>query len=175
MKMMRGFIILAAFLPVLSACAGGGILKSTEPRQVIYTLRPAPEDGSKTAGAARIVEIAKPQVPPGFETDRIIIIHAPHAKHLACVGSSMSTTHRFRPPTSTPPRSDASVWRFSPASRRFFPPLTFPCTPIWQSTPAEKQKSNCIRSDTQKKPDSFPTCLVFPVQKNMVRQCRGVR
>ncbi len=73
MKMMRGFIILAAFLPVLSACAGGGILKSTEPRQVIYTLRPAPEDGSKTAGAARIVEIAKPQVPPGFETDRIAL------------------------------------------------------------------------------------------------------
>lgn len=73
MKTMRGFIILAACMPMIASCAGGGLLKSTEPRQNIYTLRPAPEDATKTAGAARILEVAMPQVPPGFETDRIAL------------------------------------------------------------------------------------------------------
>ncbi len=60
-------------LALLAGCSGA--LKSTEPRNIVYTLRPAESapDADKTPGAARIVEIAVPQVPPGFETDRIAL------------------------------------------------------------------------------------------------------
>jgi ABC-type uncharacterized transport system auxiliary subunit len=57
----------------LTACSGS-FLQSTEPKPTVYTLRPVAEARTAAdAGAARIVEVMKPSVPPGFETDRIAL------------------------------------------------------------------------------------------------------
>ncbi len=71
---MKKLIVIASLSALLTGCAGGGILTSTEPPQTIYALRAAESTGSaQNAGPARVVEIAKPNLPPGFETDRIAL------------------------------------------------------------------------------------------------------
>ncbi len=57
---------------ILLAGCSGGILKSTEPPQTTYMLRPASVALHET-GPARIVEIPKPAIPPGFSRDRIAL------------------------------------------------------------------------------------------------------
>lgn len=58
---------------MLGACAGG-FLQSTAPKNTIYSLRPADLAPSTTSGKAVVIEIAKPTVPPGFETERIALL-----------------------------------------------------------------------------------------------------
>lgn len=68
------FTYLAVFLTtVLGGCSTGQILKSTEPPGVTYNLHAGEVQTDIPTGAARIVEIAKPAVPPGFETERIAL------------------------------------------------------------------------------------------------------
>ena len=66
------------FLPLLALAllAGCGSLKSTEPQQTIYSLRPLPateQEGLNVMGLARVIEIMKPTMPPGMERDRIAL------------------------------------------------------------------------------------------------------
>lgn len=73
----KPLILAFVALPLLlAACANPSkLLTSTAPQQTTYTLRPAPETApAEHVGAARIVEIAKPVLPPGFETDRIALL-----------------------------------------------------------------------------------------------------
>lgn len=70
---MKKLIAIASLSVLLSGCAGGGILTSTEPPQTIYALRAAQNADAAQSGPARVVEIAKPTLPPGFETDRIAL------------------------------------------------------------------------------------------------------
>lgn len=67
---------LTALPLLLTACASPSkFLTSTAPAQTTYTLRPVAEvSPAENIGAARIVEIAKPLLPPGFETDRIALL-----------------------------------------------------------------------------------------------------
>lgn len=64
--------VLAALM--LGACSTQGLLQSTAPKGTIYSLRPAESVPSETAGKATVVEIAKPVLPPGFETERIALL-----------------------------------------------------------------------------------------------------
>ena len=60
-------------LALLAGCSTSEILKSSEPRQTIYALHPVKETPPTESGLARVVEISRPSVPPGFETDRIAL------------------------------------------------------------------------------------------------------
>lgn len=66
-------IVVLGLSVFLAGCAGGGILTSTEPPQTIYALRALNGAEASEGGPARVVEIAKPNLPPGFETDRIAL------------------------------------------------------------------------------------------------------
>ncbi|PZO88960.1 MAG: hypothetical protein DI626_00425 [Micavibrio aeruginosavorus] len=70
---MKKLIAIAGLSVLLTGCAGGGILTSTEPPQTIYALRAAENPNAVQGGQARVLEIAKPTLPPGFETDRIAL------------------------------------------------------------------------------------------------------
>ena len=69
------------FLPIigcisalaLSACSPKTFLKSDEPPQITYSLRSTGQNGSVFSGPTKIVEIAKPILPPGFEQNRIVL------------------------------------------------------------------------------------------------------
>ncbi len=58
---------------LLGACSTSQILTSKEPKQTIYSLRPAEEGAGIPTGPAKIVEIAMPTVPPGMDRDRIVL------------------------------------------------------------------------------------------------------
>jgi uncharacterized lipoprotein YmbA len=60
--------LFALFL--LTAC---GSFKSTEPQQMLYTLRPAPATEAPAIGQRVVVEVVRPTVPPGFDRDRIAL------------------------------------------------------------------------------------------------------
>lgn len=66
-------ILLLSFALSLSGCSTASFLKSTEPQQTTYSLRSAAPLPDAQTGPARILEIAKPSVPPGFDTDRIAL------------------------------------------------------------------------------------------------------
>src|SRR5665647_2042055 len=87
----------------------------------------------------------------------------------------MSAKLRFPPPASVVQLPDASVLHFLPASPMLFPPSTSPCRPIWRSRPVARQKSNCIKLDKQKIPESCPTSTEFRGQKNKVHRYREAR
>lgn len=71
---MKTKIIMAAALAfLLPACSTSELLKSTEPQQTIYTLRPVASSGQGSAATARVVEIAAPSLPPGMESDRYVL------------------------------------------------------------------------------------------------------
>lgn len=72
--MMKRTLLLLSSLSLLAA-PGCALLKSNEPRQTTYTLRPAPASQAPQGetGPARIVELPKPDVPSGFERDRIAL------------------------------------------------------------------------------------------------------
>lgn len=57
----------------LSGCSTSNLLKSTEPQQTIYSLRPVESTGATSGVLARILEISAPSVPPGMERDRIAL------------------------------------------------------------------------------------------------------
>ena len=61
------------FLTALTGCSTGNLLKSTEPQQTIYSLRPVELTGATSDVMARILEISVPSVPPGMEQDRIAL------------------------------------------------------------------------------------------------------
>lgn len=66
------------YIPLIALIfvAGCGALKSTEPQQTIYSLRPlaaTQPEGLNVMGIARVVEIMKPTMPPGMERDRIAL------------------------------------------------------------------------------------------------------
>jgi ABC-type uncharacterized transport system auxiliary subunit len=67
--------IMAAFLlaGILSGCSTGDLLKSTEPPQTIYSLRPIESTGEPSQVLAHVLEISAPSVPPGMEQDRIAL------------------------------------------------------------------------------------------------------
>lgn len=70
--MMKKFLSLLALVLVASCST----LKSSEPQATIYSLRPLPPaqtEGLNVLGIARVVEIMKPTMPPGFERDRIAL------------------------------------------------------------------------------------------------------
>ncbi len=73
MKNTMKTMSLLAVLLSLGGCSTANLLTSTAPVQTIYALRPAPAIGAEEAGTARVVEVTKPSVPPGFETDRIAL------------------------------------------------------------------------------------------------------
>ncbi len=60
-------------LLTLAACSTSELLKSSEPQQTTYALRPANTAPLAETGLAQIVEITKPSVPPGFDTERIAL------------------------------------------------------------------------------------------------------
>lgn len=68
-RLLFSFLALA----LLAGCSTSEILKSSEPRQTIYALHPVKEAPPTESGLARVVEISRPSVPPGFETDRIAL------------------------------------------------------------------------------------------------------
>jgi ABC-type uncharacterized transport system auxiliary subunit len=70
--MLKAILTLSMLLMV-SACSTSELLKSTEPQQTTYALHPLPARQGQEPGLARVVEIAKPSVPPGFDTDRIAL------------------------------------------------------------------------------------------------------
>lgn len=55
---------------LLSGCSTSELLKSTEPQQTIYTLRPVEPSGQGSSATARVVEITAPSLPPGMDSDR---------------------------------------------------------------------------------------------------------
>jgi ABC-type uncharacterized transport system auxiliary subunit len=57
----------------LSGCSTSDLLKSTEPQQTIYSLRPVQSTGETSSALARVLEISTPSVPPGMEQDRIAL------------------------------------------------------------------------------------------------------
>lgn len=67
--------IVAALLlaTTLAGCSTSNLLKSTEPQQTIYTLRPAESTGATSDVLARVLEISVPSVPPGMEQNRIAL------------------------------------------------------------------------------------------------------
>lgn len=67
------FKILTCVLCISPLAACGGLLQSTAPQETIYTLRPVPRTDAPAIDQARVVEVMKPAVPPGFETDRIAL------------------------------------------------------------------------------------------------------
>jgi ABC-type uncharacterized transport system auxiliary subunit len=69
---MKHVLTVALSLLALTGCSTAGILKSNEPQQTTYTLRPLTNSIAET-GPVRIVEIPKPEVPPGFGRDRIAL------------------------------------------------------------------------------------------------------
>lgn len=70
--MTRLFLSFLAIV-FLAGCSTSEILKSSEPRQKIYALHPVKHADVGEPGMARVVEVARPSVPPGFETDRIAL------------------------------------------------------------------------------------------------------
>jgi ABC-type uncharacterized transport system auxiliary subunit len=66
--MKKHFALLCLF-----ALAGCGALKSAEPQQVMYSLRPVAATESPAIGERVVLEIVKPTVPPGFDRDRIAL------------------------------------------------------------------------------------------------------
>lgn len=73
MKKHRNLIIVLLLTLPLIGCAGS-ILKSNEPPQTIYSLRPIEGKGETSDAAAKIIEITSPSVPPGMEQDRIALL-----------------------------------------------------------------------------------------------------
>ena len=73
MKIMMKPALPLLCLLALGGCSTAGMLTSTEPVQTIYALRAPPPAGGSESGHARILEIPKPSVPPGFDTDRIAL------------------------------------------------------------------------------------------------------
>ncbi len=72
MKTRKALLAALMLLP-LAGCAGD-LLKSTEPQQTIYTLRPIEQgDAVPNDVLARTLEISAPSVPPGMEQDRIAL------------------------------------------------------------------------------------------------------
>lgn len=72
--MMKHKAILAALMLLPLAGCAGDLLKSTEPQQTIYTLRPIEAAGEVPKNVmARTLEISAPSVPPGMEQDRIAL------------------------------------------------------------------------------------------------------
>ena len=69
-----GLAVVAALM--MGGCSTSGILTSTEPQSTLYTLRHAQAVENTSNQMAKIVEIARPHVPPGFETDRIALYTA---------------------------------------------------------------------------------------------------
>ena len=70
--MTRAFVTISALM-LLGACSTQGLLTSTEPQQTIYALRGGAAEPASANGPARIIEIGKPALPPGFESDRIAL------------------------------------------------------------------------------------------------------
>lgn len=69
---MKKLIALCLVL-ALCGCGTSGILKSTEPQEIIYTLRPVESAGKTSAAPAKILEILPPSVPPGMDRERIAL------------------------------------------------------------------------------------------------------
>ncbi len=70
MKMRLFLSVILLIFPV-AGCAG---FKSDAPPQTVYSLRPAERSDIDAANyMARIIEIPKPSLPPGFDTDRIAL------------------------------------------------------------------------------------------------------
>ena len=58
---------------MLTACSPTKLLTTDEPRQTTYSLRGAMAEPSGYTGSAKIVEIAHPTLPTGFERNRIAL------------------------------------------------------------------------------------------------------
>ena len=71
--MKKNIIMTAALALLLAGCSTSELLKSTEPQQTIYTLRPVEPSGLGSAAAARVVEITAPTLPPGMDSDRYVL------------------------------------------------------------------------------------------------------
>lgn len=69
---MKHSLAIAVCILTFTGCSTAGILKSNEPPQTTYALRPLTTPLSET-GSVRIVEVPKPEVPPGFARDRIAL------------------------------------------------------------------------------------------------------
>lgn len=71
--MMRNFVLSLMTVTALAGCSTSSLLKSTEPQTTTYALQPLQASGGEHTGAARVVEISRPTVPPGFQTERIAL------------------------------------------------------------------------------------------------------
>lgn len=74
--MKIGLIMALACMVFVAGCSTAGVLKSTEPQQTVYTLRPVEPAGTTSGIPARVTEIATPALPPGMDTDRIALFLA---------------------------------------------------------------------------------------------------
>lgn len=74
--MRIGLITVLACTVFLAGCNTANVLKSTEPQQTVYTLRPLEPLEKNSNVPARVLEIAMPTLPPGMDTDRIALFLA---------------------------------------------------------------------------------------------------
>lgn len=74
--MRIGLITALVCTVFVAGCSTAGVLKSTEPQQTVYTLRPVEPVGAPSNIPARVLEIATPALPPGMDTDRIALFLA---------------------------------------------------------------------------------------------------
>lgn len=70
MKKQIALAVILASALVLSGCSG--LMKSSAPPPTLYPLHAAAQ-APRQAKAQRVVSVAEPQVPPGFDSDRIAI------------------------------------------------------------------------------------------------------
>jgi ABC-type uncharacterized transport system auxiliary subunit len=74
--MKIGLIMALTCAVFLSGCSTANVLKSTEPQQTVYTLRPLVPAENSSDLPARVLEIALSALPPGMDTDRIALFLA---------------------------------------------------------------------------------------------------
>lgn len=74
--MKIGLMMALACTVFVAGCSTAGVLKSTEPQQTVYTLRPVEPAGAPSGIPARVIEIATPALPPGMDTDRVALFLA---------------------------------------------------------------------------------------------------
>ncbi len=72
-KALLTTLLTCAALLTLTACSPASLLKSDEPRQTTYSLRGSVAEPSDFKGPSRIVEVARPTLPSGFERNRIAL------------------------------------------------------------------------------------------------------
>lgn len=67
--------MVAALLPLALLASCGGGLRSSEPVDQVYVLRAAPAGGG-AAAVTGVLAVPRPQVQPGLDTDRIVLVRA---------------------------------------------------------------------------------------------------